>query len=227
AVFDNVDGKLLHSPPPAQEIPQRLEALCAFANQPLESSEVFMHPVVHAIVLHFMLAYDHPFVDGNGRTARALFYWAMLSHGYWLMEYTSISSILKQAPARYGRSFLYTETDRNDTTYFLLSQARVIEQAISALHQYAKRKSAQLRQADEAIHATGLNQRQLALLSHAIRNPNAEYTIRSHRGSHGVAYQTARTDLAELDQLGYLNMFKRSRQMVYTPSTALFEELNQ
>jgi hypothetical protein len=43
---------------------------------------VFIHPVMRAITLHFWLAYDHPFCDGNGRTARALFYWSMLKQGY-------------------------------------------------------------------------------------------------------------------------------------------------
>ena len=50
--------------------------------------------VVRAILVHFWLAYDHPFVDGNGRTARALFYWVMAREGYWLCEYVSISRIL-------------------------------------------------------------------------------------------------------------------------------------
>jgi len=45
----------------------------------------------------FAIGYDHPFVDGNGRTARALFYWAMLHDGYWLTRYLSVSSILRKA----------------------------------------------------------------------------------------------------------------------------------
>jgi hypothetical protein len=75
-----------------------------------------VHPVLRAILLHFMIGYDHPFADGNGRTARALFYWSMARSGYWLMEYTSISHILRKAPARYMRAYLHTETDKNDTT---------------------------------------------------------------------------------------------------------------
>ena len=61
---------------------------------------VFIHPVMRAITLHFWLAYDHPFCDGNGRTARALFYWSMLKQGYWLFEFISISSVINQAPWR-------------------------------------------------------------------------------------------------------------------------------
>ena len=74
---------------------QRLEQLCRFANAELPAA--FMHLVARAITLHFWLAYDHPFCDGNGRTARALFYWAMLHQGYWLFECISITSVINKA----------------------------------------------------------------------------------------------------------------------------------
>ncbi len=57
----------------------------------LDKADFFIHPVIRAILLHFMLAYDHPFVDGTGRTARALFYWSMAHQGYWLMDFISIT----------------------------------------------------------------------------------------------------------------------------------------
>ena len=94
-----------------------------------------------AIILHFWLAYDHPFVDGNGRTARALFYWGMLHSGYWLFEFISISSILTKSPVTYGLSFLYSETDENDLTYFIVAQTKVIRRAIEELHTYISRKT--------------------------------------------------------------------------------------
>ena len=53
---------------------------------------------MRAILLHFWLAYDDPFLDGNGRTARILFFWLLRKHGYWLAEYLSIS--LSLPPAR-------------------------------------------------------------------------------------------------------------------------------
>src|SRR5262249_21171873 len=88
-------GTVLHDPPPADQLAQRLEALCTFANS--RESTPFIHPVIRSILLHLWLAYDHPFVDGNGRTARALFYWSMARHGYWLTEFLSISRIIKEA----------------------------------------------------------------------------------------------------------------------------------
>jgi len=125
-------------PPDADELPCRLEALCDFANG--KTPEYFIHPVNRAIIVHFWLAYDHPFTDGNGRTARALFYWTILHNNYWLFEFISISEILVNAPAKYAKSFLYTETDDNDLTYFINYQMEVIESSNRKLYEYIEKK---------------------------------------------------------------------------------------
>ncbi|MDQ5807109.1 MAG: Fic family protein [Actinomycetota bacterium] len=203
AVVD-MEGKVLHTPPPAEQLPARLEALCAFANGD-KANGSFIHPVIRGTLLHFWLAYDHPFEDGNGRTARALFYWFMRTRGYWLVEYLSISRILRNAPAQYGKSFLLTETDERDTTYFLLYQLQVVERAISELHEYLKRKMAEIREVERLIKgAAGFNHRQLALLGDALRNPNRIYTFGGHANSHSVTHETARTDLGQLESRGLL-----------------------
>ena len=100
-VGDDRDATVIHVPPKAEELQNRIENICNFANT--SNPTEFLHPVIRAIILHFLLAYDHPFEDGNGRTARALFYWSMLKQGYWTMEFISISRILKSAPAKYTR----------------------------------------------------------------------------------------------------------------------------
>ena len=208
------EGEIFHDPPKADELPARLEAMCAFANE--ETPGHFVHPVVRAIILHFWLAYDHPFVDGNGRTARALFYWAMLRHGYWLFEFISISSILRKAPIKYYRSFLHTETDDNDLTYFVISQSKVIRRAISELHRYIDRKTTELRDVESHLRALDhFNHRQTALIRHALKHPGFRYTIIGHQESHKIAYQTARTDLLHLADKGILEQRKRGREFTF------------
>lgn len=226
-IIDN-QGNVLYVPPKAEELPKRLKMLCNFANK--TDSETFVHPVIKAILLHFMLAYDHPFVDGNGRTARALFYWQMAREKYWLIEFISISEIIKKAHAQYARAFLYTETDENDTTYFIIHQLQVIQRAIEQLHAYLARKTKELKSAAQLLEKTKLagvlNYRQLALLENALKEPNAIYRIREHQTVHGVAYQTARTDLLILaDELKLLHKVKEGKTFIFLSPPDLRQRL--
>jgi Fic family protein len=239
AVTDEV-GNVLHAPPPAAEIPERIDRLCKFANASLTEkqrsgsfvSPDWIHPVVRAILVHFMIGYDHPFVDGNGRTARALFYWSMASQGYWLAEFVSISRILKRARTPYARAFLYTETDENDTTYFILYQLRVFIRAIVDLHVYLARKAEEIRQVERAVQEATklrekLNERQLTLMAHALKHPEAIFTIDSHRRSHGVSYETARTDLRNLAHLKFLTERRGNRAFEYVPAEDLTNKIGK
>ncbi len=224
AVYAEDDNVMLHDPPPAEEIPERLRAMCDFANQ--AETGVFLHPVLKAIILHFWLAYDHPFVDGNGRAARALFYWSMLSQGFWLFELISISRIIRRMPARYGKSFLYTETDENDLTYFILSQLDVIHRAFGELREYLDRKTREIRETESLLRSSAsFNHRQLALLGHGLRHPGMRYTIGSHQTSHDVTYQTARTDLLDLAAKGLLVKSKVGKRFVFSAPADLADRL--
>jgi Fic family protein len=218
-------GEIFHDPPPAEDLDQRLTMMCSFGNG--ETPTHFVHPVLRAIILHFWLAYDHPFVDGNGRTARALFYWAMLRNRYWLFEFISISEILVRAPAKYARSFLYTETDSNDLTYFIIYQTEVIKRAVEGLHVYIKKKAEQLRQTEALLrHSGNLNHRQEALLGHALRHPDTRYTIEGHRLSHSIAYDTARNDLLQLHKLELLNVRKSGKALIFYAAPDLADKIS-
>jgi Fic family protein len=206
------EGTVLHDPPLAKELPSRLQKMCDFANA--KTPDYFIHPVIRGIVLHFWLAYDHPFVDGNGRTARALFYWHMLHAGYWLFEFISISQILRKAPVQYGTAFLKTETAENDLTYFLIHQAEVIQKALKELHEYVERKSRETRNCMQLLHGfAGLNHRQQAILTHAVRHPGFVYNIAGHMARHGIAYDTARLDLLNLAERQLLEQGKSGRAL--------------
>jgi len=223
-VVGDIYGEVFHEPPPAEQLELRLGAMCEFANGLGPTG--FIHPVIRAIILHFWLAYDHPFVDGNGRTARALFYWSMLRSNYWLFEYISISQIILKAPTKYGRAFLYTETDDNDLTYFILYHLDVIQKAVRELHQYIKYKTHRLQVLEQQLQGiTLLNHRQRALISHALRHPLHKYTFESHRICHNVVYETSRRDFLDLQDRGLLVGGKIGKTWYFTPIKDLEKRL--
>ena len=214
AVVDERDGTVLHQPPPAADLPDRLARLIAFANAGSEGS--FLHPAVKAILLHFMIGYEHPFVDGNGRTARTLFYWAMAKAGYWLTEFLTISTIIRRAPAQYARAYLLSEQDDNDVSYFLDYNLRVYSTAIGQLHAYLGRKAREAQNTERLLKRTAraraLNHRQVALVASLNKHPGSPATIAEHRRYHSVTYQTARTDLLELAELGLVTASRTTKQ---------------
>lgn len=216
------DGTIAHIPPPAVELPGRLDRMCSFAN---EKQTGFMHPVIRAILLHLWLAYDHPFEDGNGRTSRALFYREMLAEGYWLFEYISISRLLLKAPVQYANSYLFTETDNLDATYFLLYHLKILRRSIEELQAYLLRKMKELRETLTLLRRTGLNHRQVALMTNALRHDSAVYTIRSHSESHRVTRQSARTDLSDLERRGFLDHEVIGRRFDYRPVADIRERV--
>lgn len=223
-VEDEESGEVFHTPPEAALLEQRMKILCDFANE--RGTTGFLHPVIRAILLHFWIAYDHPFVDGNGRTARALFYWSMLRNGYWLAEYVSISHEILKAPKQYYRAFLHTETDGNDLNYFLLHQLEIIRASIESLKESLRAKQQEAEALRHNLGAgTDFNHRQIALLKHALKHPFASYTVVGHQTSHGTSNQTAKNDITALEAKGLLTRGKRGKAFVYSPAADIAVKL--
>lgn len=217
---DDIVVTLVHSdetaqvPPHATELSARLDQLIAFAND--RTPEHWVHPVIRAILLHFMIGYDHPFVNGNGRLARSLFYWSMVRQGYSLAQYLAVSGIFRNAPAKYARAYLYTETDGGDLTYFVDYHIGVIIRSIDALSRYVGRKMSDIQAIEDRLrHSPDFNHRQIRLLGHALRHPGFRYTVKSHGTSHGVTANTARGDLVKLAAAGLLASTKRGRRQEF------------
>jgi len=223
-VVDNEDGKLLHIPPPAEELNDRVQAMCDFANQ--DGKSEFIHPVLKAVILHFWLAYDHPYVDGNGRTARALFYWYAMKKDYWLIEYLSVSRMIMKSRHQYYRAFLYAESDDLDITYFIVYYLKALNLAMEELRLYLERKQKEYRESLSVLHGwPGLNYRQQTLLRHALNNRFAIYTFQSHMNSHNIAYATGRSDLLTLVERGLLIENKVGRQFQFLVPGDLHEKI--
>ncbi len=224
-VFDNDEQTVLHEPPNAGSVPESMQKLCDYANS--DGEDEFVNPIIKGILLHFWLAYVHPFMDGNGRTARALFYWYMLKHGYWFFEYLSVSTAILSARAQYYRSFLYSERDDNDVTYFIVYNLKAIHKAIEILNAYIQRKQKEKKHAYRFVYKyPSLNARQRTLLASAVEKPQELFTIETHANIHGVTYQTARTDLLGLKDLELLNMRKEGKKFVFTPASDLAKKLD-
>ena len=208
--------KVYYIPPDYKEIPGLIKEFCKFAN---DDEHEFIHPIIKAIILHFLIAYIHPFEDGNGRTARTLFYWYVLSRGYWLFEFMAISRILVRSKIKYGLSYLYTETDGNDLTYFIQYNLASIQEAVEDMNKYIARKQKEQLEALKLVKSLkNINLRQAEILKDFIKDSDKMFVINEIMTKYGVAYDTARNDLLHLKNLGYLEKIKIQKKFVFSLS---------
>lgn len=219
----DLEGNVWHHPPDAHGIEARVAALLTFANGSATERE-FIHPIIRAIVAHFWLGYEHPFRDGNGRMARALFYYCLLRHGYEVAEFLSISGPIDRSPKAYYLAFAHVERDAGDLTYFVLHQLEVMKTAMVELLEHLKRRAERLRRLSAMVASfDALNHRQRSLLEHAIHHPAEGQSIEGHSRSHRVHYMTARSDLADLEQRGFLVSQRVQKVKRYYPTPSLLE----
>ena len=201
-VVDNITGEVAHTPPGADELHGLLSELCDFANEPLGNP--FVHPIVKGIIIHFMLAYFHPFVDGNGRTARSLVYWYLLKNGYWLTEYLTISRVIYRMKTRYEKAFLYTEEDEMDLSYFINFNLNAMKKAYEELKSYLHKK---IKEQDDFYTFRGfsdINERQVRIIKILKRKPAFFFTVKELTTRFEISPKTARSDLQRLVERGIL-----------------------
>jgi Fic family protein len=99
---------------------------------------------------------------------------------------------------------------------------------MAAFRAYVARKTQQQHAIEQKLRGhVSLNHRQIALLSHAGRHPMHRYTVTSHQTRHGTVYQTARTDLLELEKQGLLVKTKLGKTFYFAAVENLEKALEQ
>ncbi len=202
-VANGITKEVVYTPPSFKDISRFVQHLCEFFNDSSSQRE-FIHPIIRAIVVHFMVSFMHPFVDGNGRTARALFYWYMLKHGYWLTEYLSISRIIYKSKASYENSFLYTEYSNNDMGYFIAYNLRVLGLAFKELQRYINVQNEKREKATSFLRLGRLSERQAMIIKEYYDHPKTMLTVKDVQGRFSVTPTTAKSDIMGLVEQGFL-----------------------
>lgn len=221
-VVDHSSSEIVHTPPSATELEELINDLCIFCNN---ESEAFIHPIIKGCIVHFMIGWIHPFTDGNGRTARALFYWYMLKKGYWLTEYLSISKIIKDTKTQYEKAYLYTEKDDNDLSYFITYHVKTMEKAFDALKDYINQKQKEVFQAAKFMRIPGVNDRMAQILKIVNDEPERVLNTKEIESRFSISNFTARADLKMLAELGFLNIVQVNKKKQNFIKSQVFEKV--
>ncbi|MBW6440715.1 Fic family protein [Patescibacteria group bacterium] len=212
-VSDN-KGEIYHEAPKMEFVKNELGRFVNFAND--ELSGPFFHPIIKAVMLHFWIGYLHPFTDGNGRLARAIFYWYLAKKDYWAFVYLPISRVIKESSIQYGKVYVYSEQDDLDLTYFIDYNIRKIKTAISNFEEYLEKKSKENLVINKLLKTEyNINERQIQLLQYFHRDKNKKTSLRVHMNIYQVTKTTAIKDLKTLEKSGFLFSKKQGRNIYY------------
>jgi len=193
-IVNSRTGERIYTPPPPLEVPPMMTDLVAWLQQETE-----IHPVAIAGVAHFQLVHIHPFVDGNGRTARLLSALCLYKTGYDFKRLFTISEYYdRDRPAYYQALQSVRERDMDMTLwleYFtegLATQMREVQ--VTAEH--VIRRDAILAKARKK----GLKERPVALLGYLLGVGKA--TVAECEGALKANRRTIQRDLKLLFQKG-------------------------
>ncbi|WP_018341819.1 Fic family protein [Cytophaga aurantiaca] len=222
-VVDIIDGEIIYTPPTFDKVPHLMQDVFNFFNH--VDKDKFIHPIIKACVLHFMIGFIHPFVDGNGRTARALFYWYLLRNGYWLTEYLSISRLIVKSKTQYAQAYLYSEIDENDVTYFIDYKIKTMDLAFQDLKKYIQRKINEKKQLINFQKLKGINERQAIILKWIYEDPDVIFSVKEIEVRFNISNQTARADLLALVEMEYLEVIEQNKKTKAYLKSEKFNEL--
>ncbi len=166
-------GQVSYTPPPAVEVPFLVEDLVNWINGE-ESREV--HPVIKAGIVHYEFSRMHPFVDGNGRVARALSTLVMFLEGYDIRKFFSLEEHFDDDPMRYYLTLqtvsnqLVLDTHERDLTPWLEYFTEVVAIELSRVKEKVKRISMDASIKDKLGEQVPLNERQMLVMEYLHRH---------------------------------------------------------
>lgn len=137
-VANNTTGEIIFRPPAVDEVPGLMEKFVVWLNSP-ESKE--MHPILAAGIAHYEFVRIHPFVDGNGRAARALATLILYLRGFDTKRFFALDDYYNENRPRYYAALRTVDRRTIDTTgwmeYFTEGVAVSMEKVKSAILEFS------------------------------------------------------------------------------------------
>lgn len=181
----------------------------------------YIHPLLRGILIHYFIGYIHPFFDGNGRTARALFYFKSMKHKLKYVELLSVSAYLKEHGKQYENAFVKVKENDYDITYFI---DFCLDSMLSALNQVGKKVNYLVRMIDLKKRFS-LNDNQVGLMQRMALNKFRTVDIEDYARQIEMSRESSRQELKQLLDLDLLEEIKHGKKLVYKVNAKKLREL--
>lgn len=181
----------------------------------------YFHPLLKGILVHYFMGYIHPFFDGNGRTARALFYFKSIRNQLNYVELLSVSAYLRIHGKQYENSFVKVKENEHDLTYFI---DFCLDSMLSALKEVSRKVSYLLRMTDLKDRFE-LSQTQVGLIQRMALHKFRTIDIEEYAQQISKSREFARQELKGLLDLNLVSEIKMSKKLVYKVNAEKLKEL--
>jgi Fic family protein len=165
---DERTDEIVFRPPAHIEVPFLMEDFFDWLNA-TEAKK--LHPVLRAGIAHYYLTAVHPFIEGNGRTARAFATLILFAEGYDIKKFFSLEEYFDKDAERYYRALMTSDKqhqslERRDLTDWLeyFTQAMAVE--LTRIKEQIKRLSMDVKVKRRVGYQIPLNERQIKLMEY-------------------------------------------------------------
>ncbi len=156
------NGDVAFRPPISVEIPYLLGDFFSWIN---DRNTTAMHAIFRAAITHYQLVYIHPFIEGNGRTARAMATLVLYTTGYDFKRFFSIEQYFDSDVEAYYQALLSVQQNpTHDMTYWLEYFCYGLALEIDKIRSQVQRLSKDLKMKNQLGQQVALTERQLILL---------------------------------------------------------------
>jgi Fic family protein len=181
----------------------------------------YIHPLIRGILVHYFIAYIHPFFDGNGRTARALFYFKAMRNKLDYIQLLSVSAYLKEHGSQYEKAFEKVVSNDFDVTYFIDFCLDSIHSALTAV----SKKVSYLLRVNALREQLGLSPNQVGLLQRMALQRFRTVSSEEYAAQISMSREAARQELKALAEHGLIDEAKSGKKLVYRINKAKLESL--
>lgn len=209
AVVNRATGEITFMPPPTVEVPNLINSFLDWFNS-AESNEI--DSVLKAGITHYELVRVHPFVDGNGRTARVMASLVLYERGFDVKRFFALDDFYDQDRRAYYAALKRVDQSTLDITRWLEYFTEGVAVSIKAV----KDKVVGLSKNIKVLKQKGqiaLTERQMKIVEMLVQNERL--TIGQVKNLFGVTRQMALKEMTKLAKLGVVKLKGRGRGAHY------------
>lgn len=208
-VGNRITGEVIFTPPPPAEVPRAMADFIPWLDS---KSTLDLHPVLVAGISHYELVRIHPFVDGNGRTARALATLILYLRGFDIKRFFALDDYYDSDRPAYYAALQSVNQETLDLTgwleYFtdgvLLSLSKVKERVLQLSLEKRKRN---------AKGQIALSERQMRIIE--LIQSNGRITTGEVAKMFTITRQAALKELNKLVDLAVIKLVGQGRGAHY------------